>query len=269
MLIKINSALNESKNELPTNIVSEVLDQELYYDDDLKFILLGDLNVGKTSFFKRYFRNEFFYKNILTIGLERGIRNVKVANNSYVMKIYDGAGIDRWKHLTKTFFPIFDGVFLLFDVTNELSFNDVSHWMEELKEKYNYSKYIVYLIGNKIDEPNRVIQRETAETLAKSLGIKYFEVSCKINMNIPEVIARMIMECSVGNNYIFFNDFKNVKNYGIFNKFILPLIKVGTEINSKVNELYSNTLVTQKIINESETPIELKIYLIIKKFKQK
>ena len=31
--------------------------------------------------------------------------------------------------------------------------------------------------------------------MANSLGMKYFEVSCKINMNIPEVMARMIMEC--------------------------------------------------------------------------
>ena len=53
----------------------------------------------------------------------------------------------------------------------------------------------LYLIGNKIDKPDRVITREKAEEMANSLGMKYFEVSCKINMNIPEVMARMIMEC--------------------------------------------------------------------------
>ena len=35
--------------------------------------------------------------------------------------------------------------------------------------------------------------------------------------------------------------------------------KVITEIDSKVNELYSKTFVTQKILNDSENPIELKI----------
>ena len=38
--------------------------------------------------------------------------------------------------------------------------------------------------------------------MAKSLGMKYFEVSCKINMNIQEIIARMIMECHMKTNNI-------------------------------------------------------------------
>jgi len=58
----------------------------------------------------------------------------------------------------------------------------------------NQSDISLYLIGNKIDKPDRVISREKAEEMARSLGMKYFEVSCKINMNIPEVMARMIME---------------------------------------------------------------------------
>ena len=41
--------------------------------------------------------------------------------------------------------------------------------------------------------------------------------------------------------------------------------KATTEIDSKVNELYSKTLVTQKIKNNSENPIELKIYVYYKK----
>jgi len=53
----------------------------------------------------------------------------------------------------------------------------------------------IYFIGNKIDLPGRMITKEKAERQAKSLGIKYFEVCCKINLNIPEVMARMIMDC--------------------------------------------------------------------------
>ena len=78
--------------------------------------------------------------------------------------------------------------------------------MKDVKENSNKdgkeSEIALYLIGNKIDKPDRVISRETAETQAKSLGMKYFEVSCKINMNIPEVMARMIMECHMRANHI-------------------------------------------------------------------
>ena len=78
----------------------------------------------------------------------------------------------------------------------------------------NQSDISLYLIGNKIDKPDRVISREKAEEMAKSLGMKYFEVSCKINMNIPEVMARMIMEC-------------HMKANNIENCFKLNLVKKG------------------------------------------
>ena len=223
--------------------------------DDLIFKLLGDSNVGKTSFLKRYLKNQFSNNYLATIGLDIERKQVKVANYIYKITTYDTYGEERFKCLPKKYYQNLDGAFLLFDVIDELSFKNVYLWMKELEENNNDSKYIVYLIGNKIDKPNRVIQRETAEALAKSLGIKYFEVSCKINMNIPEDLARMIMECTVGDDYRF------IKNYRHFYKFISPLIKVCTEIDSKVNGLYSNTLVIQKIINELEIPIELKIYV--------
>ena len=97
-------------------------------------------------------------------------------------------------------------VLLLFDLTNEDIFNNVTNWMKDVKENSNKdgkeSDIALYLIGNKIDKPDRVITKEAAETQAKSLGMKYFEVSCKINMNIPEVMARMIMECHMRTNHI-------------------------------------------------------------------
>jgi len=96
-------------------------------------------------------------------------------------------------------------------VTNEETFNNVTNWMNDVKDNSNKnianeggkdSDIALFLIGNKIDLPNRVITKEQAETQAKSLGMKYFEVSCKINMNIPEVMARMIMECHMKANHI-------------------------------------------------------------------
>ena len=69
-------------------------------------------------------------------------------------------------------------------------------------------KLHIYLLGNKIDDlQNRVVSKEDAEELAKSLGIKYFEISCKINMNITEVMSRLILEC-----YMDLNNVNNIKN---------------------------------------------------------
>jgi GTPase SAR1 family protein len=55
---------------------------------------------------------------------------------------------------------------------------------------------IIYLIGNKIDiVDERVITREMAERQANELNMKYYEVSCKANINIIDVMSKMIVDC--------------------------------------------------------------------------
>ena len=199
---------------MPTNIVSESFDKKvgiINSQGSLSFILIGDSTVGKTCFLTRYFKNQFNETFLSTIGIDKEIKHVKVGNDSYKMTLWDTAGQDRFKCLPKKYYQNADGVLLLFDVTNEETFNNVANWMGDVKE--NSSKTItnengkeseiaLYLIGNKIDLPNRVITKEQAQTQANSLGMKYFEVSCKINMNIPEVMNRMIMECHMKTNHI-------------------------------------------------------------------
>ena len=177
----------------------------------LSFILIGDSTVGKTCFLNRYFKNQFTETFLSTIGIDKEMKNVKVGNDNYKLTVWDTAGEERFRCLPKKYYQNADGVLLLFDVTSEDTFTSISNWMKDVKENSNKnisndankeSEIALYLIGNKIDKPDRVISREKAEEMAKSLGMKYFEVSCKINMNIPEVMARMIMECHMKANHI-------------------------------------------------------------------
>ena len=214
LIKKINAYVNETKNELPSNIISESVVKKpnlMNEQGALSFILIGDSTVGKTCFLNRYFKNTFVEAFLSTIGIDKEIKHVKVGNDSYKLTVWDTAGQERFRCLPKKYYQNADGVLLLFDVTNEETFTSVSNWMKDVKA--NSSKAIsndankqenisLYLIGNKIDLPNRVISKEKAEEMAKSLGMKYFEVSCKINMNIPEVMARMIMECHMKANHI-------------------------------------------------------------------
>ena len=100
-------------------------------------------------------------------------------------------------------------VFLYF-LTNKESFREISNWINDIKDN-NFVKEnnnIIYIIGNKIDlEEKRKVNKEEVEEYVKSLGLKYFEISCKINLNIQEVMARMIMEC-----YMQINNIKDAKD---------------------------------------------------------
>ena len=207
---KINTAENESKNLLPLNIVSESVNKKINtimnIQGSLSFILIGDTQVGKTNFLTRYFKNEFKEVFLSTIGIEKEIKILKVGNDKYKLTLWDTAGQERFRALPRKYYQNADGVLLLFDVTLKESFDNISNWLKDVKDNSNKdaknSDIALYLIGNKIDKPGRVISKETAEAEAKSLGMKYFEISCKLNMNLQEVMARMILECYMKVNKI-------------------------------------------------------------------
>ena len=209
---KINKSVNESKNELPMNIIFESVDNKKKLVNSqgyLSFILIGDTEVGKTCFFNRYFRDTFSFDFLSTIGIEKESKLVKIKNEIYKITLWDTAGQERFKSLPRKYYQNADGVFLLFDVTKEDTFNNVSNWVNDIKENSNLvvgqdgqQQVPLFLLGNKIDSLERVISIEQGKKLATSLGMKYFEISCKINMNIPEVMSQMIMESYMKTNHI-------------------------------------------------------------------
>ncbi len=205
LLNKIYNLVNDTKNNLPCDLISESLEQKhtlISYQDNLSFILIGDSTVGKSCFFKRYFRNQFSNEILHTIGIDKESINVKIGQHIYRITLWDTAGQEKFRFLPKKYYKNANGIFLLFDVTNAESFNNVSTWMNDVKEntpstndENEKQKIKIFLIGNKIDLPKREITKEQAVMQANSLGIKYYEISCKMNMNIPEVMQSMIIEC--------------------------------------------------------------------------
>lgn len=213
LIDKIDAAVNNPKNELPMNLILESVNktQKLVNGQGyLSFILIGDSTVGKTCFYNRYFRNSFSLPFLTTIGIEKESKLVKIGEEIYKITLWDTAGQDRFKCLPRKYYQNADGIFLLFDVTKEETFNNVSSWITDVKENSNkrigdgnnQSEITLFLLGNKIDCPDRVISSEQGEKLAGSLGMKYFEISCKLNMNIPEIMSRMIMESYMKTNHI-------------------------------------------------------------------
>ena len=206
LINKINIAVNESKNKLPSNIVSEAQGQKktlMNVSGSLSLVLVGDSQVGKTCLVNRYFKNKFDAATLSNIGIDKDIKFVKIGEEELKLTVWDTVGQERFRALPKKYYQNADGVLLLFDVTKEDTFLHVNDWIKDVKDNSNKENdVVIYILGNKIDMPERVITKEKAEEFSKSLGLKYFEISCKINMNIPEVMARMIMECHMKNSGI-------------------------------------------------------------------
>ena len=165
-----------------------------------RFLLCGDSCVGKTQFLERFSKNQFSENRPLSTGLDKEIKYFKLYNKIYKVTLWDQPGQERFRAVSrKTYYPKVDGFLLLFDLTDKNTFNNISSWIKEIKDNIPKEKEtIIYLIGNKIDSSITDVSKNEAEALAKSLGIQYFEVSCKLNINISEVMSRMIIESIFG-----------------------------------------------------------------------
>ncbi len=70
------------------------------------------------------------------------------------------------------------GIILVYDVTEEQSYNNIANWMKQI-ETHASDNVVKVIVGNKSDLPNRVISTEKGEELASSFGLDFFETSAK------------------------------------------------------------------------------------------
>jgi small GTP-binding protein len=120
---------------------------------------------------------------------------LKIDDDTINVQIWDTAGQERFKSLMRTYYVNADGIILLYDVTNINSFSNVSNWIKDITNNTYKKKIVIYLLGNKIDlNDKRVINYEDAFNFSNELKIKFFEVSVKYNLNVREVIRKMVKE---------------------------------------------------------------------------
>jgi small GTP-binding protein len=118
---------------------------------------------------------------------------LKINNNIVTVQLWDTAGQERFKSLIRNYYVNADGIILLYDVTNKASFENVSRWMKDISDNTHTKRIVIYLIGNKIDL-DREIETEYAEIKSKEFDIPFYEVSARLNLNIREVMRRMILD---------------------------------------------------------------------------
>ena len=160
----------------------------------IQLITLGDTKVGKTSILKRYHEDSFTAHHLSTIGLDFIAPVMQLGGESVTVKIWDTAGQERFRTITQSFYKQAQGVMLVYDVTDENSFNNLHAWMTSINENAN-TNTIMYLIGNKVDlVDERKTSKESAQKAADKYGMKYFETSAKANINIKEAIETLAAE---------------------------------------------------------------------------
>jgi small GTP-binding protein len=157
-------------------------------DITLKLLIVGGSGVGKTNFLNMFLNNKFNqnYFSSTGIDLQKKIMNIK--NKKVRIQIWDTAGQEKYKSITKNLFLKVMGALVLYDITNEESFTKLKEWVELIKEECGRHIKIL-IIGNKSDlESQRAIDKEDAMKYANEEKVQYIECSSKTGENVEKAI---------------------------------------------------------------------------------
>jgi small GTP-binding protein len=136
-----------------------------------------------------------------TAGLEYFSKDEIIDGKKVKVKIWDTAGQEQYKSLTRNFYRNSNGVVIVYDVTSRKTFNTVKDWISSINDAADKDIKII-LVGNKIDLP-REVTNEEGRNMAQKFNIKFFETSAKDNIGITESIkdiALMVLNSNKKNS---------------------------------------------------------------------
>ena len=161
----------------------------LFASEKVTVILVGDTAVGKTSILHRYVHGEFPDSVFPTVSVDlKSIPDAKI--NGYFLDI---SGYQRFRHIISCYLPMADGYALIYDVTDQKSFDDIVWWYKRIK-LIGKKDAPLTLIANKTDQKIRDISTQQGQKLATYLDIPYIEVSAYSGSNIRESLSELLQK---------------------------------------------------------------------------
>ena len=162
------------------------------YDLLYKIIIIGDTCVGKSNILSRYLKNEFKEDSKSTVGVELGTKFLKIKGTGAKIQLWDTAGQERYRSITSSYFKGSHGCFIVYDITSEISFDNVEKWYEQAQKEAGKDISVI-LVGNKCDlENERKVPKEKGEENAKYFKCPFFETSALSKVNINEIFNEMV-----------------------------------------------------------------------------
>ena len=159
-----------------------------YQDFLFKLIIIGDSAVGKSCMLHRLTNNEFVNDHEVTVGVEFGTLLVKLEQQVFKLQIWDTAGQDSFKSITKIFYRGAHCIFLTYDITRLDTFNNLATWYNEVMAQ-SEPDVILFLVGNKKDEEQkRAVTLDRVEKFKADRNITFhFETSALTGENIEQL----------------------------------------------------------------------------------
>jgi small GTP-binding protein len=161
-------------------------------ESNVKICLLGGSGVGKTCIINRFSNNLFDENSISTSGGSYSVKDVTVNGKTVHCDVWDTAGQEKFRSLTKHFYKDAYIVCFVYDITSRDSFDQLKGWYNDLKQ--NGEKYTVLaVVGNKTDlYEKEEVNEEEARQYAESIGAEFQLVSAKTGQNVTLLFEKVV-----------------------------------------------------------------------------
>lgn len=153
------------------------------YNYLFKYIIVGDACVGKSCLLLQFTDKRFRAEHDMTIGVEFGHRLVEIDNQKIKLQIWDTAGQEAFRSITRAYYRGATGALLVYDISRRAAFDHLAQWLLDARQNAQ-ANMVIILIGNKSDLPNREVTYEEGAWFARQNGIFFLETSAKTGQNV-------------------------------------------------------------------------------------
>ncbi|EDR29171.1 GTP-binding protein YPTC4, putative [Entamoeba dispar SAW760] len=190
----------ENTKTLPVVDSNKPADSQYQYV--FKYVIVGEVAVGKSCLLLQFQDKRFQPIHDLTIGVEFGTKTIPIQGQSVKLQIWDTAGSEKFRSITRSYYRGATGALLVYDISRKESFEKIPIWLEECR-KYSNPNTTIMLVGNKCDLPDRQVTKEEGEAFAKENGLLFLEASARDATNVDN--------CFLQTAEVIFENVKNGK----------------------------------------------------------
>ena len=155
-----------------------------------KIIFTGDIYVGKTSIINVLMGQKFNNDYEASIGVDFFSKTIKYKGKIIKLQIWDSAGQEKFRSLIPNYIRGSSLVFVVYDISNKKSFNNVNSWVNFVNNIENSN---IVIVGNKIDlENKREVTYEEGKKYCEENNFDFFEVSAKNDINLNNMLFNSV-----------------------------------------------------------------------------
>jgi len=154
-----------------------------------KFIIIGDTGTGKSCLLRYFLEKKYKKGTSHTIGVEFGSKICTVAGKKVKFQIWDTAGQEKFRSVTRSYYRGAMGCLLVYDITSRDTFKNLSTWLSDARTLARADISVV-VVGNKKDKNGRETSNLEAGRFAQENEAFFLETSAVTGENVDEVFLK-------------------------------------------------------------------------------